>query len=241
MIAIFRKEFNEFLNSFIAYIVLAVFLVATGLVLWVFPDTSVLNYSYASLEPMFTLGPYLFMFLIPAITMRSFAEEKRTGTIELLFTLPFKERDIVLGKYFASVTLIFFSLIPTLIYYVSVYQLGSPEGNLDTPGIIGSYIGLFLLGNVFAAIGLFASSITENQIISFVISALTCFLLYDGLDIIAQIDVWGSFSYFLQFLGIRIHYDVLSKGLLDFRDISYFLGLIALFLGLVVQMLRNKR
>ena len=156
MITVMIKEINEFLYSFIAYLVIGVFLVGVSVVLWVFPETSILEYGYASMEPLFTVGPYLLMFLIPAITMKSFAEEKRTGTIELLYTLPIRSSAIVIGKFLAACVLILFALIPTLVYYYSIYQLGNPVGNLDASGIIGSYIGLFFLGAVFASIGIFS-------------------------------------------------------------------------------------
>ncbi len=241
MIVIFRKEINDFLNSFIAYIVLAVFLVGTGLVMWVFPDSSVLDYEYASMESLFTLGPYLFLFLAPAVTMRSFAEERRSGTLELLYSLPFREWEIIVGKYLASFALVGFALLPTVVYYYSISELGSPQGNLDTPGIIGSYIGLLLLGAVFTAIGIFSSALTENQIISFVVAAVLCFFLYEGVDAVANIDVWGSWSYYLEQWGMLYHYSSLSRGLLDFKDIGYFLALISFMLLMVQFILASKK
>lgn len=230
MIAVYLKEIGIFLNSLIAYIVIGVFLTGIGLLTWVFPDTSVLDYGYASLDTLFSLGPYVFMFLIPAVTMRMFAEEKKTGTIELLLTRPLTDFDITLGKFLASWTIVILAVIPTLIYYYSVYTLGNPAGNLDTPGIAGSYIGLLLLGGLFAAIGIFASALTDNQIISFIIAVFLCFVFYDGFAAAAAIDTWGKFSLTLEQLGILSHYDALSKGLLDVRDIIYFLSMITVFL-----------
>ncbi|MEM9327506.1 MAG: gliding motility-associated ABC transporter permease subunit GldF [Bacteroidota bacterium] len=241
MIIIFKKEINDFLNSFIAYIVMAVFLVGTGLVMWVFPDSSVLDYGYASMESLFTLGPYLFLFLIPAITMKSFAEEKRTGTLELLYSLPFRDWEIILGKYFSSFALVAFALLPTIVYYYSIHSLGSPTGNLDTPGIIGSYVGLLLLGGLFTAIGMLASALTENQIISFVLAAFLCFFLYEGIETIAGIDAWGSWSYQLEQWGMLYHYNALSRGLLDLRDVVYFLGMITFMLLMVRFTLSTKK
>ena len=165
MFQVFKKEFNGFLNSFVAYIAISVFLVGVGLLMWVFPDTSILNYGFADLETLFSFGPYVFMFLVPAITMRMFADEKKSGTLELLLTKPLTDLQIILGKYFAGFALVIFSLIPTLLYYFSVYQLGNPIGNIDTAGVIGSYIGLILLGGVFISIGVFASSLTDNQVV----------------------------------------------------------------------------
>src|SRR5688572_28344088 len=159
MLQVLSKEFNSFLNSLIAYIVIVVFLTGVGLLLWVFPETSVLDYGYADLFTLFSFGPYIFIFLIPAITMRSFAEEKKGGTMELLFTRPLTEWDIILGKYFACFLIVLLALLPTLIYFLSIYVLCSPVGNIDTPGVFGSYIGLALLGAVFCAVGIFASSV----------------------------------------------------------------------------------
>src|SRR5436190_20269766 len=166
MLQILTKEFNSFLNSLIAYLVIGVFLTGIGLLMWVFPETSVLDYGYADMDTLFSFGPYVFIFLIPAITMRSFAEEKKGGTMELLLTKPLRDWDIILGKYLAGFFLILVALIPTIIYYFSIRQLGNPVGNIDTPGVIGSYIGLVLLGGVFCSVGIFASSITPNQIVA---------------------------------------------------------------------------
>ena len=240
MLSIIVKEVNEFLNSLIAYVVLGVFLMGTWLFMWLFPSSSVLEYGYATLEPLFTLGPYLFMFLIPGITMRSFAEEHRSGTIELLFTLPFKRWEIVAGKFISSFLLVIFSVLPTILYYFSVSALGSPTGNLDTAGIIGSYLGLILLGGVFTAFGLFASVLTENQIVSFVLAGFLCFFSYDGIDSLANLDSWGSWAYSLERIGILHHYAAMSKGLLDLKNIGYFISVILLFLS-VVQLILTKR
>lgn len=241
MITIFLKEVNEFLDSLIAYLVIGVFLIGTGLLMWVFPDTSVLEYGFASMETLFSTGPYVFMFLIPAITMRSFAEEKRTGTIELLQTLPFRTSDIILGKFFAGFFLVFFSVLPTLIYYFTLSKLGNPPGNLDTPGIIGSYIGLILLGGVFTAVGIMSSALTNNQIVAFILSAFLCFFLYSGFDSLAAIDVWSGWSYAVEEAGILAHYVSLSRGLIDFVDLSYFVGLIAVMLLLTQLILGLRR
>ncbi len=240
MLTIFIKEVNNFLNSLIAYIVIGVFLTSIGLLMWVFPESSILEYGYADMGTLFTMGPYVFMFLVPAITMRMFAEEKRTGTAELLFTRPLTSFDIIGGKYLAGFFLVAFSLIPTVLYYVSVYYLGNPVGNLDTPGIIGSYIGLALLGGVFVSIGIFASAITENQVVSFILAVFLCFILYSGLSSIAGINVWGQFSYIMEQFSIIYHYGSLSKGLIDLRDIVYFLSVIAVML-LLTNLILNAR
>jgi ABC-2 type transport system permease protein len=230
MLIIFFKEVKILLNSLIAYIVISVFLTGIGLLMFVFPETSVLDYGYADMETLFSLGPYVFMFLIPALTMRIFAEEKKTGTMELLFTKPLTDWQIILGKYLSGVFMVIFSLLPTLLYYFTISNLGNPVGNLDTAGIMGSYIGLILLGCVFTSIGVFASAITENQIISFITAVFLCFIIYTGFSSLAALPVWGSFSLFIEQLGILHHYTAMSKGLIDTRDLIYFFSVIAIML-----------
>ncbi|WP_422359427.1 gliding motility-associated ABC transporter permease subunit GldF [Reichenbachiella sp.] len=228
MLAVFVKEINSFLNSLIAYIVIGVFLTSIGLLMWVFPESSILEYGYADMSTLFNLGPYVFMFLIPAITMRFFSEEKRTGTEELLMTKPLTTLQIILGKYLAGFSLVVLSVLPTLIYFYSVYALGNPVGNLDISGTVGSYIGLILLGGVFVAIGIFSSALTDNQVVAFVLSVFLCFVLYSGLSSLATIDVWGDVSLWLQELSLVFHYESLSRGLIDIADIIYFISVIAL-------------
>ncbi len=237
MLTIFIKEVNYFLNTLIAYIVISVFLTAIGLLMWVFPETSVLSYGYADMETLFTFGPYVFMFLIPAITMRMFAEESKTGTLELLFTRPLTDWQIIIGKYFSAYFLVIFALIPTSLYYFTIYQLGSPIGNIDTPGVIGSYIGLTLLGGVFTAIGIFCSAITSNQIIAFIVAVFMCFILYAGFTSLSSMNIWGDGASLVEQLGISYHYSAMSKGLLDSRNLVYFFsvaGVMLLFTKLII-------
>jgi ABC-2 type transport system permease protein len=233
MIHVLRKEFNSFLNSLIAYVVIGVFLVGMGLLVWVFPETSILDYGYADMATLFSLAPYVFIFLIPAITMRSFAEEKKAGTMVTNW-------DILLGKFFACFLLILVSLLPTLIYYLSIYQLGNPVGNIDTPGVIGSYLGLMLLGGVFCAVGILASSITPNQIVSFIVAAFFCFILYTGFDSIATLDSFKDNALVIRQLGINYHYESISRGLLDSRDAIYFLSVTWLILFLTRIILASR-
>ncbi|WP_299990584.1 gliding motility-associated ABC transporter permease subunit GldF [uncultured Pontibacter sp.] len=230
MLAILKKEFNGFLNTLIAYIVITVFLVAIGMFMWVFPESNVLDYGFADMQTLFNMAPWLFLFLIPAITMRTFAEEKREGTIELLLTKPISDLQLILGKYFAALLLALFALIPTLIYYYTVYELGNPQGNVDSAAVVGSYLGLVFLAGVFAAIGVFASSVSDNQIISFVIAIFLCYIIYAGFELIASIPVWGGYGYFISQLGIEYHYTAISKGLIDSRDVLYFLSVIAIMI-----------
>ena len=185
MFALYLKEIRSFLTSITGYVVILVFLITTGLFLWFFPsDFNILDYGYANLDGLFIVAPIVFLFLVPAITMRTFSEEKKSGTIELLFTRPISDLKIILAKFFASVTLIIISIIPTIVYFISVYQLGFPIGNLDMGSIWGSYIGLVFLGAVFASIGVFASSITDNQVISFILAIIVSAFLYLGFEFI---------------------------------------------------------
>ena len=209
--------------------------------MWVFPETSVLQYGYADLETLFSFGPYVLLFLIPAITMRMFAEEKKGGTMELLFTRPLTDWQIILGKYFSGIFLLLLALLPTLLYYYSVSALGNPKGNIDSAAFAGSFLGLFLLGAAFTAIGVFASSITENQIVAFLVALFLCFLLYTGFSSLAAIDVWGTGSYIIQQLGVLFHYDALSRGLIDSRNLAYFLSIIILLLSLTKLVLSSRK
>lgn len=240
MIHVLSREFNSFLNSLVAYVVIGVFLTAIGLLMWVFPETSVLRYGYADMETLFSLGPYVFIFLVPAITMRTFAEEAKGGTLELLLTKPLSDWDVILGKFFACFFLVILSLIPTLIYYFSVYRLGNPVGNIDTPGVMGSYIGLALLGAVFCAIGILASSLTSNQVVSFIVAAFLCFILFAGFESVSLLNVWSEQSLFIRELGLAYHYDALSKGLVDSRNVVYFGSVIALML-LITRIILGTR
>jgi ABC-2 type transport system permease protein len=230
MISILQKEINSFLNSVIAYIVIGVFLVAIGLFMWVFPETSVLEYGYADMQTLFAMAPWLFLFLIPAITMRSFSEEKKGGTMELLLTKPLTDTQLIMGKYLACLFLAVLALLPTGLYYYSVHALGNPAGNIDSAAVAGSYIGLVFLAAIFTAIGIFASAITDNQIVSFIVAVFGCFLIYAGFDYLATVDVWGDMAYYISYLGISFHYEALSKGLIDSRDILYFLSVIVVMI-----------
>lgn len=233
MIQILQKELNMYFSSLTAYIVIGVFLVVMGLFMWVFPEYSVLEYCYATMEQLFSMAPWIFVFLVPAITMRSLAEETQTGTIEFLITKPIKLSNIILGKYLACVLLIGFALLPTVLYYYTIYDLGSPRGNLDSGAVWGSYVGLFLLGAAYASIGLFASSLTNNQIVAFMLAAFLCFFCHWGFFYLSSLPVFlGSSDDFIQMLGIDYHYNSISRGVIDSRDILYFLSFIILFLGL---------
>lgn len=240
MIQVITKEFNSFLNSLIAYVVMGVFLTSMGLLMWVFPETSVMEYGYATMDTLFSLGPYVFIFLVPAITMRSFAEERKSGTMELLLTKPLTDWDIILGKFFACFLLVLFALLPTILYYFTISALGNPAGNIDTPGVIGSYIGLALLGGVFCAVGMVASSITSSQIVAFILAAFLCFILFTGFESIASLNVWSANELLIKQVGMLYHFDALSKGLIDSRDIIYFLS-VGAFMLLISKTILSAR
>lgn len=242
MWSIYKKEINSFFSSLIGYIVVGVFLVFTGLMMFVFPDTSLLNYNYATLGQLFELAPLIFLFLIPAITMRSFAEENQNGTIELLVTKPLTDFQIVFGKFLACLTLVLFALIPTVLYYITVYQLGSPVGNLDSGAILGSYIGLLLLGGVFVAIGLFASSLATNQIVGFIFATFLCFILYYGFFFFSKLPVFvGRVDDVVQMIGIDYHYASISRGVIDSRNVIYFVTLSGLFIFMTLTSLDRRK
>ena len=239
---LFKKEIQGFFSSLTGYLVIAVFLSVTGLCLWVFPGALHIPESgYASLDSLFYIAPWVFLFLVPAITMRSFAEEYKTGTIELLLTKPISEWQIALAKFLAAATLVLIALLPCVVYFISVWQLGSPSGNLDTGATYGAMIGLVLLGAIYASIGVFASSLTDNQIIAFIAAALTSFVFYEGFDALAQVISAEGMEDFISYLGIKGHYASISRGLVDLRDIVYFFGVILSFLLLTRLKLQSKK
>ena len=237
---VFRKEVASFFNSLIAYVVMSVFLVGVGLFFWVF-EFNVLETGYAEMDTLFFMGPYLLLFLVPAITMRAFSEEMKTGTIELLATKPLTDWQIILGKYLAAVFLVLFSILPTLIYAFSLSFLGNPPNNLDWGGITGSYLGLFLLGSIFAAIGLFTSVLSDNQIIAFILGVFLCFFFFLGFDYIAGIKVLEGINAYLLRLSINEHYYSISRGVLDSRDLLYFFSFIAIALMACKAVLNSRR
>ncbi|MGY3052826.1 ABC-2 type transport system permease protein [Pedobacter sp. UYEF25] len=231
MFAVFKREFFGFLNGMVAYMAIGIFLLVSGLLMWFFPDTSLLEYGYAELGGFFSLVPYLFMFLIPAITMRSFAEERREGTYELLVTKPITIWHIIWAKYLACFALIILALLPTLIYYYTLYQLGFPKGNIDTGEVIGSYLGLVLLGGCFTSVGIFASTLTKNQVVAFVICVALCAFSFLGFDLSSEFLSLQNFGNVIREFGINQHYQAVSRGVLDTRDLTYFLSFIAVFLA----------
>jgi ABC-2 type transport system permease protein len=231
MWALFNKEITGFFSSLTGYLVIAVFLLLNSLFMWVIPGQfNVIGNGYATLDALFAISPWVFLFLVPAITMRTIAEEKRTGTLDLLHTRPVTDLQIILAKFLASWALVLLSLIPTLIYFWSVSKLGSPPGNIDIGGTWGSYIGLLFLGGIYAAIGLFSSAVTGNQVVAFILAVFLSFLMYLGFDFLSGIAGSGSLELLVARMGISYHYNSISRGVIDSRDILYFSGVIILFI-----------
>ncbi|MCB9252856.1 MAG: gliding motility-associated ABC transporter permease subunit GldF [Flavobacteriales bacterium] len=241
MITLFIKEIRSFLSSLIAIVVIVVFLIAMGLFIWVFPETNVLDFGYSNLDTLFSMSPWIFIFLISAITMRSFSEEKRMGTYESLATKPLTDLQIVFAKFCAGMVLVIFSLIPTLIYFYTIYKLGAPEGNIDTGATWGSYIGLLFLGSCYVSIGLFSSSVTENQIISFILSMFLCFFCFSAFEQLSKLSVLSGLDYLMEWVGINYHYQSISRGVLDTRDVVYFLSFTTFFLGLTYRIISKEK
>ncbi len=231
MLSIFIKELNSYFSSLIAYISILLFIVIMGIFLWISPDSNILSDGYATLDRFFNIAPWVIMFLIPALTMRSFSDEFKSGTIEILSTLPLKESNIILGKFFASFAIVLFSLIPSLLYVITISQLSVIKGNIDSGGIIGSYIGLLFLNAAFTAIGVFCSSITSNQVIAFLFALFLNFILFSGFETLSQIPSFNNgIDYIISQFGMQFHYNSISRGALDSRDIIYFISIVIIFI-----------
>lgn len=241
MYPLVKKEIRSFFSSITGYLVIIVFLIVNSLFMWVFPgELNIFDSGYATLDTLFIMAPWVFLFLVPAITMRMFSEEKRSGTIELLLTKPVNELQIVISKFAAGVVLVLFSLLPTLIYFITVFLLGNPVGNIDTGGTWGSYIGLFLLGCAYVSMGVFASSLTSSQIVAFIIGVVISFFFYTGFDSLSALTGSVQLESFLVYLGISEHYKSVSRGVIDSRDIVYFLCVISFFVYLTRTVLSSR-
>jgi ABC-2 type transport system permease protein len=241
MWALLRKEISGFFSSLTGYIVIIVFLIVSGLFIWVFQgSTNIPDSGEASLEPLFSIAPWIFLFLIPAITMRSFAEEKKAGTLDLLMVRPISNFQLIAAKFLAHFVLVILALLPTLIYYFSVVRLGDPTGNIDKGGTWGSYIGLLLLAASYTSVGIFSSSITENIIVAFLLSVFLCFIGYSGFQYIGNLFPLGGTGNILINLGIDAHYKSISRGVIDSRDVIYFLSFVAIF-GVAANLKLNSK
>jgi len=240
MKALLLREIKSFFGSPIGYLVIAIFLLLNGLFLWVFEgDFNILNSGFADLGPFFTIAPWILIFLIPAVTMRSFSDEKKQGTIELLFTKPLSLWEIVNGKFFGAIILIVLALLPTLIYVFVISWLGNPQGNIDMGSTLGSYFGLLFLIGGYTAIGVFTSTLSENQIVAFIASVFLCFVFYFGFEGIAGFA--GSLSNAVAAFGMDYHFKSMSRGVIDTRDVVYFLSVAFFFLALTVYQLKTLK
>ena len=241
MYSIFLKEIKGYFSSLVGYVVVIVLLLICGLFMWILPATNLLDFGFLSMDKFFAFAPWVLLFLIPAITMRMFPDELKSGTIEILLTKPVTEMQIILGKFFASLALVLIALLPTVIYVFSMRFLASEGHTLDTGGILGSYIGLFFLAASFCGIGIFASSLTSNQIVGFLSSMIGCLVLYFGFEAISKIPAFsGGLDYILSAIGLASHYNNISRGVVDTRDIIYFATVVVLFI-LATQIVLKKR
>lgn len=235
MIPIIKREINSFFSSTIGYLVIAIFLVINGLFLWVFSGGfNILDSGFADLSPFFELAPWVLLFLIPAVCMRAFSDEMKMGTLELLLTKPISLKQIVLGKYFGAVILIIIALIPTILYVYAISELGNPAGNWDVGSTVGSYIGLLFLVFAYTSIGIFSSTLSQNQIVAFIIAVFLCFTLYYGFE------GFSSTSFNMSSLGMKAHFDSVARGVLDTRDLIYFVSITVFFIGLTVLKLKKQ-
>lgn len=238
MKSIILREIKSFFGSPVGYLVIALFLLLNGLFLWVFEgDYNILNSGFADMTPFFTLAPWILLFLIPAVTMRSFSDEKKQGTLELLLTKPLSIWEIACGKFFGSLLLIVIAIVPTFLYVYIISTLGFPEGNIDMGSTIGSYVGLLFLAAGYTAIGVFTSTLSENQIVAFIIAVLLCFVFYFGLEGLAS--ALGNWSSWITVVGMQNHYKSMSRGVLDTRDILYFVNITIVFLTCTVFNLKS--
>ncbi len=241
MISLLRREISSFLNSLIGYIVISLFLVTIGLFMWIFPgEFNVLDSGYANIDTLFIIAPWVFIFLGPAITMRSFSEEFRTGTIELIMTKPLTDWEIVMAKFLAGIILIVLALLPSLVYVYTIGQLGATAWNLDTGALWGSYIGLLFLASGFVAIGLFASSLSSNQIVAFIVGVFLSFFCFVGFESISGLSAFTGIELIIARLGINEHYISMSRGVIDTRDLLYFLSLIVVFVAATKLKLESR-
>jgi ABC-2 type transport system permease protein len=239
MWSICKKELRQFFSSLTGYIALVVFLLLNGLFLFVFPDSSIFDYGYATLDKFFEIAPWILLLLIPAITMRSFADEFRGGTYEILQTRPLTRWQLIGGKYLASLIIVFIAILPTLVYVYTISKLST--GGIDGGGIAGSFIGLYLLGAVFTAIGICCSSMTSNAVVAFLLSAFACFLMYSAFNAVSGMEIFQQGAgYYIDLFGIDAHYKSVSRGVLDSRDLVYFASVVFFFLFLTARNLVKR-
>ena len=241
MLAIYKKELNDFFSSLIGYVAIIFYLVITGFFVWIYPGDNILQNGHADLNKLFELGPLVLLFLAPAITMKSFAEEFNLGTIEFLLTKPISDLQIILGKFFACFTIVIIAVLPTLVYVYSIWELGMPKGNIDLGATITSFIGLILLGGVFISIGLFSSLMTKNTILAFIVGLFISYFFYRGFSDLSNLPfIYGKYDHFVESLGIHSHFIAIQKGVIESRDLLYFISLSIIFLA-ISKLFMNKR
>ena len=241
MWTIYKKEIRSFLSSLIAYIVMIVFLVTTGLFMWVIKGNTVFDFGVASMQVMFDLSPYILVFLVSAVTMRSFSEERRLGTIETLTTRPVSDLAVIMGKFLACFTLVVFAILPTLVYYYSISKLANPAGNIDTGAMWGSYLGLLLLGAAYTSIGIFASSLTDNQIVALISSMVMSLFFYLVLGMVGDVKALDAIGKSVEWFGLDYHYYSMSRGVIDTRDVVYMLSFTGVFVWLTKTVFESRK
>ncbi|WP_318344766.1 gliding motility-associated ABC transporter permease subunit GldF [Flagellimonas baculiformis] len=240
MFAIFKREVRSFFTSPIGYLIVGSFLLLNGLFLWVFKgDYNIFDYGFADLGNFFLLAPWIFVFLVPAITMKSFSEERKMGTLELLLIKPISIGKLVSGKFLGAFLLCIIAIVPTVVYVFAISDLGVIEGNYDLGVVLGSYFGLLFLIAAYTSIGIFASTLSDNQIIAFIVGILLCFLIFNGFDAVSSLFANGETQQMVQGFGARSHFDSIARGVMDTRDLVYFISLTALFLYLTFQRLKQ--
>ncbi len=241
MFAIFKREVQSFFTSPIGYLIVGLFLLLNGLFLWVFRgDFNIFDYGFANLSNLFLLAPWIFVFLVPAISMKSFSEERKLGTLELLLIKPISLWKLVLGKFLGVFLLCIIALLPTIVYVFAISELGIITGNYDFGVVLGSYFGLFFLVAAYASIGLYTSSLSDNQIVSFILGILICFLVFNGFDAFSSLFSNGETQQFIQSFGAKYHFDSIARGIVDTRDLMYFISLALLFLYLTFLRLKHS-
>ena len=240
MYSIFVKELNRFFSNLTGFIAIILFLLVCGVFLFLLPDSSILNNNYASLSSFFEIAPWVLMFLIPALTMHTLSDEFRTGTFELLITKPLTAWQIILGKYIAVLIVLFIVIVPTLLYVITIKMLATQAG-IDGGGLAASYVGLYLLAAVFAAVSLCCSGFTANAVVAFLVSSFVCLLLHYGFNALSKLPFFtGGADYYIEMLGIDFHYRSISRGVIDTRDVIYFFSLIFLSLLITVKKISRK-
>lgn len=236
------KEFSAFFASVTGYLIIIIFLIILGLFTWVFPGNfNLLDMGYANLDTIFILSPWIFLFLVPAVTMRMFSEERKSGTLDMLITRPISDLTIVWAKFFTGLLLVVVALLPTWLYYITIHYLGNPVGNIDSGATWGSYLGLIFLAAIYVAIGLFASSLSDNQIIAFLLAAVLSFVFFFGFDALGSLPFFSDISSIIYNLGISEHYKSISRGVVDSRDIIYFVSIILFFILLTKTKLTSRK